>query len=262
MHGSLAPFEASLEHLADESGLRTTQIRELGRRISPISDLRAFAQLLRLVFREAPDVIHTHTAKAGTVGRLAAALFNLTRPRRRRCLVVHTFHGHVLHGYFGPATNLAVRLAERTLARITDRIVDHLAGASATTSSRASGLRRRRAPRSCRSGSRSSRWLDSTRDAPHLRQQLGIAEQALVVGYVGRFVPIKDLPTLIRAFAPRGAAASGRCACCSPVTVRFGPSSKRWIASARVAGARAPRRMDRGHRAAATRRWTSARCRR
>ena len=123
VHGSLAPFEASLEHLAVEAGLPTTHIVELGRRISPMSDLRAFTELLRLVFREAPDVIHTHTAKAGTLGRLAAGLFNITRPRRRRCLVVHTFHGHVLTGYFRPATNVAVRLAERTLARITDRVV-------------------------------------------------------------------------------------------------------------------------------------------
>ena len=123
VHGSLAPFEASLEHLAVESDLPTTHIRELGRRINLLDDLRAFVQLVRLVFREAPDVVHTHTAKAGTLGRLAACLFNFTRPRRRRCLVVHTFHGHVLTGYFAPATNVAVRLAERTLARITDRVV-------------------------------------------------------------------------------------------------------------------------------------------
>src|SRR5436190_20353370 len=121
--GSLAPSEASLEHLAVDYVLPTTHIRELGRRVSPLGDLRAFTKLLRLVFREAPDVVHTHTAKAGTLGRLAAGLFNITRTRRRRCLVVHTFHGHVLTGYFGPATNVAVRLAERTLARVTDRVV-------------------------------------------------------------------------------------------------------------------------------------------
>src|SRR4029453_11057465 len=123
VHGSLGPSEASLEYLALEAGLPLTHIRELGRRFSPISDLRAFAQLLRLLFREAPDVVHTHTAKAGTLGRVAAGVFNATRSRSRRCLVVHTFHGHVLTGYFGPATNVAIRLVGRTLARITDRVV-------------------------------------------------------------------------------------------------------------------------------------------
>jgi glycosyltransferase involved in cell wall biosynthesis len=200
VYGSLAPFEASLEHLAAQSGLATTQIRELGRRVSPVSDLRAFAQLLRLVFREAPDVIHTHTAKAGALGRVAAFLFNVTRPRRRRCLIVHTFHGHVLTGYFRPATNVAVRLAERTLATITDRVVtispaqrDDIVtrfriAAAARTAVVPLGLDLKRLAR-----------LDPL--APHLRRRFGIGEEALVVGYVGRFVAIKDLPTLVRAFA-------------------------------------------------------------
>jgi glycosyltransferase involved in cell wall biosynthesis len=200
VYGSLAPFEASLEHLAAESALPMTQIRELGRRISPLSDVRAFVQLVRLVFREAPDVLHTHTAKAGTLGRLAAAAFNVTRPRRRRCLVVHTFHGHVLSGYFGPAANLAVRLAERTLARLTDRIVTispaqhedivnrFRIAAAARTAVVPLGLDLERLAR-----------LDP--QAPHLRGQLGIPDGALVVGFIGRFVAIKDLPTLVRAFA-------------------------------------------------------------
>jgi glycosyltransferase involved in cell wall biosynthesis len=205
VHGSLAPFEASLEHLAVEHELPTTYIRELGRRISPFSDLRAFAQLLRLVFREAPDVVHTHTAKAGTLGRLAACVFNVTRPRRRRCLVVHTFHGHVLTGYFSPATNVAVRLTERVLARMTDRVVtispaqrDDIVtrfriAAAERTSIVPLGLDLEHLAR-----------LDPL--APHLRRAFGIPEQALVVGYVGRFVAIKDLATLVRAFARVAAA--------------------------------------------------------
>jgi len=198
--GSLGPFEASLEHLAVDSGLPTTQIRELGRRISPVSDLRAFVQLLRLVFREAPDVIHTHTAKAGTLGRLAAGCFNVTRPRRRRCLVVHTFHGHVLTGYFGPATNAAIRMTERTLAGMTDRIVT-LSPAQrddiVTRFGIASAARTIVVPLGLDLDHLAR--LDST--APNLRRRFGIPGDALVVGYVGRFVAIKDLGTLVRAFA-------------------------------------------------------------
>jgi glycosyltransferase involved in cell wall biosynthesis len=200
VHGSLAPSEASLEHLAVEAGLPTTHIVELGRRISPMSDLRAFAQLLRLVFREAPDVIHTHTAKAGTLGRLAAGLFNITRPRRRRCLVVHTFHGHVLTGYFRPATNVAVRLAERTLARITDRVV------TISPSQRDDIVTRFRIAAAARTvvvplGLDLAQLARLDARAPDLRRQFDIPGPALVVGYVGRFVAIKDLATLVRAFA-------------------------------------------------------------
>lgn len=199
VHGSLAPGEASLEHLAVDSGLPTTKILELGRRVSPVSDLRAFGQLLRLVFREAPDVIHTHTAKAGTLGRLAAGLFNATRARPRRCLVVHTFHGHVLTGYFHPAMNVAVRLTERTLATMTDRVV------TISPAQRDDIVNRFRVAPAARTtmiplGLDLAPLARLDAAAPQLREQLGIPARAPVIGYVGRFVPIKDLPTLVDAF--------------------------------------------------------------
>jgi glycosyltransferase involved in cell wall biosynthesis len=200
VHGSLAPGEASFEHLAAASGLPTTKIHELGRRISPLSDLRAFARLLRLVFHEAPDVVHTHTAKAGTLGRLAAGLFNMTRPRRRRCLVVHTFHGHVVTGYFRPTTSAAIRLAERTLARITDRVV------TISPAQRDDIVNRFRVAAASRTimiplGLDLAPLARLDAAAPQLRGALGIPLRAPVVGYVGRFVPIKDLATLVGAFA-------------------------------------------------------------
>jgi glycosyltransferase involved in cell wall biosynthesis len=200
VYGSVPPSEPSLEHLAAAAGLPTTHIRELSRRITPLNDLRAFAQLLRLMFREAPDVVHTHTAKAGALGRVAAAVFNLTQPRRRRCVVVHTFHGHVLTGYFRPAMNVAVRLAERALARITDRVV------TLSPSQRDDIVNRFRIATAAHIavvplGLDLEHLACLQPGAPHLRQQFGIPERALVVGYVGRFVAIKDLPTLVRAFA-------------------------------------------------------------
>ena len=200
VYGSLAPGDGSLEHLAAAAGLPATPIRALGRRINPIGDLRAFARLLRLMFREAPDVVHTHTAKAGTLGRVAACLFNMTRPRRRRCVVVHTFHGHVLTGYFGPTMNMAVRLTERTLARITDRVVTISPAQRhdiVTRFSIAAAARTKVVPL----GLDLERLAHLDSSVAHLRCKLGIPEQAVVVGFVGRFVAIKDLPTLIHAFA-------------------------------------------------------------
>jgi glycosyltransferase involved in cell wall biosynthesis len=200
VHGRIDPGEGSLEYLADEAELRTIRIPDLGRRLSPLGDLRALAQLVRIIFHEAPDVIHTHTAKAGTLGRLAAFTFNSTRTRRRRSLVVHTFHGHVLAGYFRPTTNLLVRLAERSLAKITDRIV------TISSAQRRDIVNRFRIAPERRTvtiplGLDLEPLLSQPQSQPTLRGQLGLGMDDPVIGYVGRFVPIKDLPTLIRAFA-------------------------------------------------------------
>jgi glycosyltransferase involved in cell wall biosynthesis len=200
VHGSVERGEGTLEHLATESALRTVQIPDLGRRISLFSDVRAFVRLFSLIRREAPDVVHTHTAKAGTLGRLAAAMCNATRPRSRRSAIVHTFHGHVLSGYFGRAGNAVVRIIERGLARLTDRIItispaqrNDIVGRFRVASERQTSV--------IPLGLALDPLFRLPSDAPHARAELGIGEHDFVVGFVGRFVPIKDVATLIRAFA-------------------------------------------------------------
>ena len=98
--GEADETEGSFEDLLGPECGERIKLSGLGRRISVGGDLKAFIALLRLMFRLRPDIIHTHTAKAGSLGRVAAAIYNLTRPRDRRALVVHTFHGNVLDGYF------------------------------------------------------------------------------------------------------------------------------------------------------------------
>jgi len=200
VHGRIDAGEGSLEHLADEARIPTLRIPNLGRRLSPLGDLRALAELVRVIFHEAPDVIHTHTAKAGALGRLAAFTFNVTRGRGRRSLVVHTFHGHVLAGYFRPAMNLLVRLAERSLAKITDRIV------TISPAQRRDIVTRFRIAPERRTviiplGLELQPLLSQLQSQPTLRGELGLGIDDPVIGYVGRFAPIKDLPTLIEAFA-------------------------------------------------------------
>lgn len=198
VHGAVGPGEASLEHLTGD-GFHVRRFQELGPRLGLVSDAKAFWSLLRLIFATRPDVIHTHTAKAGALGRTAAALFNATRPRRRRALVVHTFHGHVFEGYFGRAANLLVRSAERVLASVTDRIV------TISARQREDIVRRFAiAPESrvvmIPLGLDLTDLLNS-RDSTVVRDALGIPRNDFVAGYVGRFVAIKDLPTLVTAFA-------------------------------------------------------------
>lgn len=192
-HGEIGAGEASLEHLLVTAGVPARRIPGLGRRVSPFSDLRALASLVSLVFRLRPDVVHTHTAKAGALGRLAAGLYNASRSRQKRCLIVHTFHGHVLHGYFGRLASLVVRAIERCLGRLTDCVL-----VLSPLQRRDIGDRYRIAGPSRIHIVPLGLELSALTTLP---VAAGAATGTVVFGYVGRFVEIKNLPLLIEAFA-------------------------------------------------------------
>ncbi|MCX6430856.1 MAG: glycosyltransferase, partial [Actinobacteria bacterium] len=93
------------------------RINGLGRSISPVADFKAFIHLIKEIREFRPHVIHTHTAKAGVVGRIASLLSG------RRSVRVHTFHGHLLHGYFGKFKTSLVIVVEKSLASFTHRLL-------------------------------------------------------------------------------------------------------------------------------------------
>ena len=97
--------------------VKAVRVPGLGRSISPLRDANAFSLLLKEIRKFKPDVIHTHTAKAGVLGRIAGLLAAPTAMR------VHTFHGHLLHGYFGKSKTRLVILVEKFLALTTHRII-------------------------------------------------------------------------------------------------------------------------------------------
>ena len=97
--------------------VHATRVGGLGRSISPMADLRAFFSLVSLIRRERPDVVHTHTAKAGVLGRLATILSG------SKALRIHTFHGHLLHGYFAGWKVRLVIAIEKFLATKTDVLI-------------------------------------------------------------------------------------------------------------------------------------------
>jgi glycosyltransferase involved in cell wall biosynthesis len=121
-HGQLGPGEGDMSYLVSPT-VETEPIAELQRAISPRDDARAVRRVLQLLRRVRPAILHTHMAKAGAVGRTAAVLYNRTVTRDARIRLVHTYHGHVLEGYFSPLkTSIFIR-AERVLARATDRLI-------------------------------------------------------------------------------------------------------------------------------------------
>jgi len=121
--GRVGPFEGDMSYLAEEKGVAPVFLPELGREISPWKDFLGLLKVREQIKKFHPHIIHTHTAKAGFLGRLAALSVNLGRRADQRILTVHTFHGHVFHGYFSPRkTRLFIRI-ERFLAKHTDRII-------------------------------------------------------------------------------------------------------------------------------------------
>ena len=200
VYGEPDRTEGTLEHLLDPAAGDRVKLAGLGRSVNVFGDVRAFVALVGLLFRVRPDVIHTHTAKAGTLGRLSAAIFNLMRRRRHRAVVVHTFHGHVLDGYFSALMSAIIRTIERVLARLSDAIV------AISPEQRADLADRYHiAPATkvevIRLGLDLSSLLAVDDGSPALRVAFGLADDQVVIGFVGRLVPVKNVDLLIRAFA-------------------------------------------------------------
>lgn len=200
VYGAPGPSEGTLEDLATMHGVPTVSIPTLGRRLRTWLDLQTAVRLVRVLLETAPDVVHTHTAKAGALGRVAATIYNLTRRRARRCAIVHTFHGNVFSGYFGPVGSGLTRVVERALARNTDRII------TLSEQQRDDIATRFRIAPSAKvavvgAGHDLERLFNLPADAERHRKDLGWTDADVVVGYVGRLVAIKDLHTLVRAIA-------------------------------------------------------------
>jgi glycosyltransferase involved in cell wall biosynthesis len=177
--GASAECEGSLIESARSAGATVVVIPQLRRQPAPIADLRVLWRLYREFRRWRPDLVATHTAKAGMLGRVAAALAGV--PVR-----VHTFHGHVLHGYFGSFGSALVRLTERFLDRLTTRSI-------AISSEIAADLRE--AGIGWNKTTLIPLGLDLERLAQpgpgSIRRELGLADGQPLVGLLGRLVPIK-----------------------------------------------------------------------
>lgn len=194
--GTLADGEESMAYVAEELGVPVVSLPALQRELSVGRDAAAIRELRRILRRRRPDVLHTHTAKAGTTGRVASRLAGRARP----AATVHTFHGHVLRGYFDPRRERLFALVERTLARrtgalvaVSDEVRDDLVALGVAPAERIAVI-----PygfdlsRLTRPGSRE-------RDA--LRRELDVGPQTFVVGFAGRLTTIKRPHDLVRVLA-------------------------------------------------------------
>ncbi len=125
--GTAEKSEGDMLYLAKEKGVRPVIIPELSRNLNFRNDIIAFWKLFCLIKKEKPDIIHTHTAKAGTLGRLTGMLYKFSseafKTQSSKVRLVHTFHGHILHSYFGRIKSVLFIWIERFLAIFTNKIV-------------------------------------------------------------------------------------------------------------------------------------------
>lgn len=194
--GTLGRGEESMAFIADAKGVQIEVIDELHRNITPLRDLRAVLRLADLIRRERPTILHTHTAKAGAVGRVAAILAGRARPP----IVVHTFHGHVLRGYFNPAVTYGFKTLERLLAKVTTRLIavspevrDDLVQLGVAPASKFSVIRL--------GIELDQRVGDGDDVRAETRRVLGLGlGDPFVVGWVGRMTAVKRTDLVVRTF--------------------------------------------------------------
>lgn len=191
--GNVGPHEGDMSYLAEQKGVKPYLIPELGREISPFTDLKALRGLREIIKTFRPHIIHTHTAKAGTLGRLAGGSFNLLKGNRQKIKLVHTFHGHVFHRYFGSMKTVFFICIERLLGRFTDRIIVISPLQKRDICERFQIVRSGKV-RVIPLGFDLSDFLLPKGDRNNIRKKFfpDVSNEILVVGIVGRLTPIKN----------------------------------------------------------------------
>jgi glycosyltransferase involved in cell wall biosynthesis len=182
--GTIGPQEGDMAYLAQARGIQPVYVAELGRELSPLRDVLTLFKLWRLMRHFRPDVVHTHTAKAGFVGRIAAWLARV--PVR-----VHTFHGHVFQGYFSPRKTQIFLWLERFTAHLSDRLITISPGLRDELA-----RKYRIAPPEKFAvvplGLELAPFAQMPRHQGEFRARFNLPPNTALIGIVGRIVPVKN----------------------------------------------------------------------
>lgn len=175
--------EGDMADFAKQNMVEVDYIPEMGREIG-FKDFPAFIKILKLLIKIKPDIVHTHTAKAGALGRIAAILAGVP-------VKIHTFHGHVFDGYFSPIKTKIFIAIEKVLGVFTDKVI---VVSKSTRDEIVDGLKIIPDNKCAviKLGFDLNKFLDNDGVKGVLRREFNIAPGALLVGIVGRLVPIKN----------------------------------------------------------------------
>ncbi len=190
--------DGQVRRALSDNGINYRVVPRLVRQLDPWSDLTAFLRLYAIIKRGDFDIVHTHTSKAGILGRWAAKLAGVK-------VIIHTPHGHIFYGYFGPVRNWLFIMLERFTAHITDRII--------TLTQRGKdehvkfGISKADKFVSIYSGVELEKFINSNYDPAQARESLGIPPNGPVIGTITRLEPVKGnmyfieaIPQVIKIF--------------------------------------------------------------
>ncbi len=194
--GSVPEGEEDMSYFAEHAGVTPLYFPEMSRELS-LNDAVTVWKLFRLFLRWRPDIVHTHTAKAGTVGRLAGFLYRWLTPgtligKPRQCKFVHTFHGHVFHSYYGRRRTQLFLMVERLLAKL---VTDRLIVVSKQQSVEIGEVFRVGKPGQIKViplGLDLDIFTDHASRRARFRQEFCIQDDAILIGIVGRLTEIKN----------------------------------------------------------------------
>ncbi len=194
--GKVPEGEEDMSYFAYDAGVTPRYFPEMSREIS-LKDAITVWKLFRLFLRERPDIVHTHTAKAGTVGRTAGILYRWLTPgifigKPRRCKFVHTYHGHVFHSYYGRGRTQMFLAIERLLAKlITDRLIV-ISNQQSTEIGEKFRVGRRGQIKVIPLGLDLNIFAEHSSRRAKFRQELCVPDDAILIGIVGRLTEIKN----------------------------------------------------------------------
>jgi glycosyltransferase involved in cell wall biosynthesis len=182
--------EGNMLYLSKEKGIEPVIIEELSREIRPWRDWTSYKKICKLIEEFKPHIVHTHTAKAGALGRMAAAKYKVP-------VVVHTFHGHVLKGEFGPIKSEIFRQIEKFLARRTDRLI--FISGTGKEELVAMGVAPPEKFEVVYLGLELEKFRNAKAQRGKIRTEIGLSEKDYLVGMVARLASIKNHSEFIEA---------------------------------------------------------------
>jgi len=190
--------EGNMNDYSNEKKVKPIVVKEMGRNISIINDCIALIKIIKIIIKERPDIIDTHSAKAGFLGRLAALYYNysiINIIKKNHVKTIHTFHGNIFSGYFGKFKTKIFVLIERLLALFTDKII------CLTNQQRNEILNlkigNQKKVITIPLGLDLKRFKKIKDYKSQLRQELCLNEETLLIGIVARLVPIKNHKLII-----------------------------------------------------------------
>jgi glycosyltransferase involved in cell wall biosynthesis len=186
--------EDSSQFILDKLGLKPIIIQEMKREIDIKNDRIAYLKIRQLIREHKPDIVHTHASKAGTIGRLAAWAENVP-------VIIHTFHGHVFHSYFGKLKTLFYKNIERFLALISTRIIA-ISEIQKNELSEIHKIYTRDKIEVIPLGFDLNKFQENTLEKRNLfREKYKLNQHTVAIGIIGRLVPVKNHELFLNAIS-------------------------------------------------------------